>query len=222
MAPLATALSLGALCAGPAGGLDAACPHGKVFGAPASLEPLEALFGQSAHDDRDMRRTLTDPCCPAAGTGAPALLRRALVHVARRYEQFISLLAVVVDGIGHGRLEHLRDDRGSTAFQEPEQVQCLVDRLVTDCVDDLAKLVGADQGVVQYRPRALAFVGLGACHLALPLPFLAGVVAERPRRGELAELVANHRLGDVHGHVLAPVVYSDRVAHHVGDDRRTA
>ena len=112
MASLPTALSLGALRASPPGGLDAACPHRKVFGTPASLEPLEALLRQTGHDDRDMRRTLTNPRCAAAGTGTPALLRRALVHVTRRYVQLIGLLAVIVDGISDGRLEHLGNDRG--------------------------------------------------------------------------------------------------------------
>src|SRR5438067_9579699 len=50
-------------------------------------------------------------------------------------------------------------------------------------------------------------------------PLLAGEVPERARRGELAELVADHGLGDVDGHVLAAVVDGDRVADHVGDDR---
>src|SRR5437870_13282783 len=52
--------------------------------------------------------------------------------------------------------------------------------------------------------------------------FLAGVEAERPRRRELTELVADHGLGDVHGHVLAAVVDGDGVADHLGDDRGPA
>src|SRR3954466_1772582 len=48
---------------------------------------------------------------------------------------------------------------------------------------------------------------------------LAGVVAERAGRRELAELVTDHRLGDVYGDVLAPVVHRDRVPDHVGNDR---
>src|SRR4051794_14019265 len=54
---------------------------------------------------------------------------------------------------------------------------------------------------------------------ALRVLLLAGVVPERPGRGELAQLVSHHGLGDVHGHVLAPVVHGDRVADHLGDDR---
>src|SRR5438445_5800258 len=46
--------------------------------------------------------------------------------------------------------------------------------------------------------------------------------AEGAREGELAELVTDHRLGDVDRHVLAAVVDGDGVADHVGDDRRAA
>src|SRR5262249_40135001 len=45
---------------------------------------------------------------------------------------------------------------------------------------------------------------------------LAGVVPEHPRRRELAELVTDHRLRDVHGHVLAAVVHRERVTDHLG------
>src|SRR5215218_5382226 len=48
----------------------------------------------------------------------------------------------------------------------------------------------------------------------------ARVTAVRSRRGELAELVADHRLAHEHGHMLAPVVHGDGVAHHLGEDRR--
>src|SRR4051812_35226300 len=40
-------------------------------------------------------------------------------------------------------------------------------------------------------------------------------------RGELPELVADHRVGHEHGHVLAAVVHGDRVADHGGHDHRT-
>src|SRR5262245_42694687 len=48
---------------------------------------------------------------------------------------------------------------------------------------------------------------------------VAGVAAERPGRGELAELVADHLLADEHGHVLAAVVDGDRVPDHLREDR---
>src|SRR5207244_3574192 len=46
------------------------------------------------------------------------------------------------------------------------------------------------------------------------------VTLEGPCRGEFAELVADHALGDEHRDVLATVVDGDRVPEHVGDDRR--
>src|SRR5215211_3564388 len=52
------------------------------------------------------------------------------------------------------------------------------------------------------------------------LTLLAAVAAERPRRRELAELVADHRLGDEHGHVLAAVVDGDRVPDHLREHGR--
>src|SRR5204862_5345450 len=50
---------------------------------------------------------------------------------------------------------------------------------------------------------------------------LAGVIAERTGRRELAKLVTDHGLGDVHRHVLASVVHRAGVTDHVGDDRGT-
>ena len=50
-------------------------------------------------------------------------------------------------------------------------------------------------------------------------PLLTGVGAEGPGGGELAQLVPDHRLGDVDGDVLAPVVHGDGVTDHLGDDR---
>src|SRR5947199_4043441 len=46
------------------------------------------------------------------------------------------------------------------------------------------------------------------------------MAAEHPRRRELPELVADHLLADEDGHVLAAVVDRDRVADHLGEDRR--
>src|SRR4051812_32127522 len=61
---------------------------------------------------------------------------------------------------------------------------------------------------------------LGPGTSAPPRPFLAGVEPEGAGGRELAQLVADHRLGDVDGHVLAAVVDGDGVTDHVGDDRR--
>src|SRR4051794_36393603 len=52
------------------------------------------------------------------------------------------------------------------------------------------------------------------------LDLLAGVALERTGQGELAELVADHVLGDVHRDELPPVVDGHRVTDHVRNDRR--
>src|ERR1035441_8499015 len=49
-------------------------------------------------------------------------------------------------------------------------------------------------------------------------PLLAGVVPEGARGGELAQFVADHRLGHVDRDVTATVVDGNGVADHVGDD----
>ena len=49
---------------------------------------------------------------------------------------------------------------------------------------------------------------------------LGRVALEEPRRRELAELVADHVLGDVHRDELLPVVHRDRVPDHLRDHGR--
>src|SRR4051794_114802 len=55
---------------------------------------------------------------------------------------------------------------------------------------------------------------------ALRLPVVLDVTPEGARRRELAELVADHRLGDEHRDVGLAVVHRDRVAEHGRDDHR--
>src|SRR6266550_5973482 len=74
--------------------------------------------------------------------------------------------------------------------------------------------------ILTYRALAVASIGL-----LLQRAAAFGVVpvcAEHPRRGELAELVPDHGLGDEHRHVLAAVVDGDGVPDHLRHDRGTA
>src|SRR5215210_7447697 len=76
-----------------------------------------------------------------------------------------------------------------------------------------------------YRAWALTCIGLCSslvCSADARAALLGAVDAEGPGRGELAELVPDHRLGDVDGHVLAAVVDGDGVPHHVRDDGAAA
>src|SRR5213078_3253683 len=57
--------------------------------------------------------------------------------------------------------------------------------------------------------------------------FLRGLLVgrmplERARQRKFTELVADHLVGDVHGHVLLAVVHGDRDADEIGQDRRAA
>ena len=91
----------------------------------------------------------------------------------------------------------------------------------------LLGLLGGRSAIVGARPPRLPRSGVSGrpsffgrrAHRTLPLRVMAAVGA---RRRELAELVADHRLGDEHGHVLAAVVDGDRVADHLREDRRRA
>src|SRR5271165_4483285 len=57
--------------------------------------------------------------------------------------------------------------------------------------------------------------------LATATPVVLDVRSESPRRRELAELVAHHRLGDEHRDVLPAVMHRDRVPKHGRDDHGT-
>src|SRR3954469_24549278 len=56
---------------------------------------------------------------------------------------------------------------------------------------------------------------------AAALPVVLDVPTVGPGRRELAELVADHRVGHEHRDVLAAVVHGDRVADHGRHDHRT-
>src|SRR5450759_5200992 len=74
--------------------------------------------------------------------------------------------------------------------------------------------------------RAVVLIHLAVATTSIPSACLLerraafgvmAVAAVAAGGGELTELVADHRLGDEHGHVLAPVVNGDGVADHVGE-----
>src|SRR6185437_11511666 len=61
--------------------------------------------------------------------------------------------------------------------------------------------------------------------MAYPLPLgllVRGVTLERTGQGELAKLVTDHVLVDVHGNVLLAVVHGNRQTDELGQDRGTA
>src|SRR5450756_2255399 len=62
--------------------------------------------------------------------------------------------------------------------------------------------------------------GFVAASAATALAVVLVVAAEGPRGGELAQLVADHRLGDEHRDVLVAVVHGKGVTKEVGGDDR--
>src|SRR5580692_7203513 len=68
------------------------------------------------------------------------------------------------------------------------------------------------------RIRSRTWRALVAVMSATRSPLLAGVVPEGACGGELAQFVADHRLGHVDRDVTATVVDGNGVADHVGDD----
>ncbi len=134
-------------------------------------------------------------------------------------------MLVVVLGVGHGRGEYLADRPRDVTVGELQHLDGAGDGQATDEVEDLAGLPGRRVDVAWPGPRpprddSLSFGPEG--HQRRPLLLLAGVVPEGPGGRELAQLVTDHALGDVHRHVLAAVVDGDGVPDHVGDDRGAA
>src|SRR5687768_14494260 len=69
------------------------------------------------------------------------------------------------------------------------------------------------------RPASGAAKYLSSCRRARGCRLLPAVTTEDPGRGELAELMPDHVLGDEHLEELVPVVDLERVAHELGNDR---
>ena len=96
----------------------------------------------AGHDDGDVAGALADPGGPAAGPGAQALERRALVGVAGRHEQLLGGDRVVVLGVGDGRVQALQDRGGRCRARRTSGSRWPRRRLAADEVEHLAGLVG--------------------------------------------------------------------------------
>ena len=125
------------------------------------------------------------------------------------------MILQVVLGVGDGAVQHLLDDLGGGARRE------LAGSLRASSTD-LPRMRSTTRRALRGLTRCVTcdcsgFHGSTSCLL-----LVGGVAAERARRRELAELVADHRLGDVHRDVLAAVVHRDRVADHLREDGRGA
>src|SRR5215211_2313574 len=161
-------------------------------------------------DHGDVASALLDACDAAARTRAPALDRRALVGIGRGHVEVVADQPVIGLGVCDRRAEDAVELARRDARREREHRPRLRNAPAADGVGNDARL-----------PRGPRSTGRALSSFLLHL-LVAGVAAERPRRCELTELVADHLLGDEDGHVLPAVVDGDRVAHHLREDRRRA
>src|SRR5437899_2109171 len=150
----AAAALLGLLLTGAAGG--AAAGAVGLGGATA----LELGLGDPAHDDRDVAAALADARGAATGPGAHAAQRLALVGEARRDEQVLGDLVVVVGGVGDGRREHLADHDGGVTLGEAQDLVGRGDVLAADEIEHDAGLVRREADVTRHGARAGTLVGL--------------------------------------------------------------
>ena len=126
------------------------------------LEAGQAILGQAAHDDRDVRRALEDLAGAATGAGLEALLRAGLVGVAGRNKQLFTKQLVVVLGVGDRRIEQLADDGGGVALAELEHFTRRLHVEAANEIEHDADLAGRAGRVAQDGTRPFAFVGLGS------------------------------------------------------------
>ena len=115
----------------------------------------------------------------AFGAGMKALEHRALLDVDGLHLQFVDIGAVVVLGIGDGRLQHFLDDLGALLRAERENVERLVHRQAADQVGDEPSFLRRQADTAQ------ACSGLHGCHSYF---FAAG--AGRPAPGAATFLSA--------------------------------
>src|SRR5574343_211728 len=168
-----------------------------------------------AHGHINVAGRLADAIATALCAGGETLQRGALLHIDGLDLQFVDVSTVVVLGVGDCRLQSLLDDASCLLLGELQDVQCFVYLIAADVVIDQTSLVArqANTAHVCFRFHRLCSLFLGF--------LVAWVTLERTGQGELAELVTNHLVLDVHGHVLLAVVHSNRQANELRQDGRT-
>src|SRR2546426_5353468 len=185
----------------------------------------------------DVARPLENRCAASHRRGREALQRLPFIHHRVAHAQRIGIERRVLPlrrllGVRHGGLQHLMDLARRPLLGEAQDRVCFRHSAVADQIDHQAhlarRLPDAALDRSSLHPLLLAlgrsFAGLGRCRLgfALRRRTLGAVATEQPRRGEFAQLVAHHVLGDVDGDELVPVVHRERVSHEVRRDRAAA
>src|SRR5574343_1697814 len=168
-----------------------------------------------AHGHINVAGRLADAIATALCAGGETLQRGALLHIDGLDLQFVDVSTVILLGVGDCRLQSLLDDASGLLLGEFQNVQGLVHLLAADQVSDQTTLVDRQTNTANdcfgFHRRCSLFLGF----------LVAWVTLERTRQGELAELVANHLILDVHGHVLLAVVHSNGQADELRQDGGT-
>src|SRR5690606_16908388 len=161
------------------------------------------------------------------------LQRRALIGSHALQPQRLRVEPEVVLRVGRRTLDHLRQLVAGRLRGVLQDRQGVGDAATLDQLDHPAHLhrrvpdeTSPRDSRRQLFCRGRVRWGVHRCFQSLLAPTRLAVVLdvtlEGPGRGELAQLVPDHRLGDEHRDVLATVVHRDGVAQHVRDDRGPA
>ena len=203
-------------------------PRGR-FGASPSGRRHDALRRPLGHRHRQVGGALDDAERAAHRRRADALLRRALVGVARGHEEPLDVAAeaFLLLRVGNRRAQHLLDVARDALAGELERRQRRVHVTAADEVEDEPRLLRRRAHVLRcrvclHRHYATSLRRRSRWRHRRCLVRLGRVSLERPRRRELAELVPDHVLRQVHRDELLAVVHGERVPDHLGNHRRAA
>src|SRR5580693_9206619 len=114
-------------------------PVGLIF-CPMSC-PWLPLFAVT-DGDVDMTGLLEDDVAAALGARGEPAQALGLVDADGPYSELVDVGAVVVLGVGDGRLEHTLDDLGALLRTEGQHVERLVDGQAANLVGDEPALLG--------------------------------------------------------------------------------
>ena len=169
------------------------------------------------HNNGDVAGSLQDTRVAATGAGAAALHGRAAGDHNLGHIQLGGIHLVVVLGVRAGAAQDLVQQGGAGVRGVLQDALGKLDVLVADQIADDLDLAGRNT-------REFVFSSCFHQYLSSLLSgsLAAGVAAERAGRHELAQLVTDHVLGDVHADVTAAVMHSEGVTDEGREDRRAA
>ena len=177
---LAAALDTAAArCGGTTGG-GATAATGCGAAGLTGLHHREAGVVETSDHDGDVCGALLDPTGATTSTRGEPLQRGAFVGVAGEHVQLVGVLAVVVDGVGDGRGQHLADRDGGFAIGELQHLVGLTHGKAADQVEHHTVLggrrthvLGAGLGADALTSDEGLLVELGTSHQRRPFAFFS-------------------------------------------------